>query len=89
MVNPNRKRGGNCSGGSSRENRSNNNNMDAWEENTMAILDSSGFKDSQDVHDDRLCFLEAVRSASLASEPSTAPSWYPLSLSPYAFRLRR
>ncbi|KAJ8480106.1 hypothetical protein OPV22_023833 [Ensete ventricosum] len=75
MVNPNRKRGGNCSGGSSRENRSNNNNMDAWEENTMAILDSSGFKDSQDVHDDRLCFLEAVRSASLASEPSTAPSW--------------
>ncbi|RWV98479.1 hypothetical protein BHE74_00022047 [Ensete ventricosum] len=55
MVNPNRKRGGNCSGGSSRENRSNNNNMDAWEENTMAILDSSGFKDSQDVHDDRIC----------------------------------
>ncbi|CAL9101789.1 unnamed protein product [Musa textilis] len=49
--------------------------MGAWEENTMAILDSSGFKDSQDVHDDRLCFLEAVRSASLASEPATAPSW--------------
>ncbi|KAG6467206.1 hypothetical protein ZIOFF_074977 [Zingiber officinale] len=41
----------------------------------MAILDSSGIKDSRDVHDDRLCFLEAVRSASLASESPSAPSW--------------
>ncbi|XP_009381025.2 negative regulator of systemic acquired resistance SNI1 isoform X2 [Musa acuminata AAA Group] len=77
MVNPNSKRGANSNGGGGREKSNNNskNNMGAWEENTMAILDSSGFKDSQDVHDDRLCFLEAVRSASLASEPSTAPSW--------------
>nr|XP_009381025.1 PREDICTED: uncharacterized protein LOC103969260 isoform X2 [Musa acuminata subsp. malaccensis] len=77
MVNPNSKRRANSNGGGGREKSNNNskNNMGAWEENTMAILDSSGFKDSQDVHDDRLCFLEAVRSASLASEPSTAPSW--------------
>ncbi|URE43972.1 hypothetical protein MUK42_33233 [Musa troglodytarum] len=77
MVNPNRKRGANSSDGSSREKSDNTskNSMGAWEENTMAILDTSGFKDSQDVHDDRLCFLEAVRSASLASEPSMAPSW--------------
>ncbi|KAG6501188.1 hypothetical protein ZIOFF_041060 [Zingiber officinale] len=35
--------------------RNNNNNASiaVWEENTMAILDSSGIKDSRDVHDDR------------------------------------
>lgn len=46
-----------------------------FEENTMAILDSSGIKDARDIHDDRLSFLEAVRFASLASESPSAPSW--------------
>ncbi|XP_010916046.1 negative regulator of systemic acquired resistance SNI1 isoform X2 [Elaeis guineensis] len=46
-----------------------------FEENTMAILDSSGIKDARDIHDDRLSFLEAVRFASLASESLSAPSW--------------
>ncbi|WOL09342.1 hypothetical protein Cni_G18095 [Canna indica] len=55
--------------------RHDNSNTGAWEENTMAILDSSGIKDSRDVQDDQLCFLEAVRSASLASDPPLAPSW--------------
>ncbi|XP_074585899.1 negative regulator of systemic acquired resistance SNI1 [Curcuma longa] len=59
----------------SSDHRNNNASFAVWEENTMAILDSSGIKDSRDVHDDRLCFLEAVRSASLASESPSAPSW--------------
>ncbi|XP_038984953.1 negative regulator of systemic acquired resistance SNI1 isoform X2 [Phoenix dactylifera] len=46
-----------------------------FEENTMAILDSSGIKEARDIHDDRLSFLEAVRFASLASESPFAPSW--------------
>uniref|UniRef100_A0A1D1Z9U2 5-methylthioadenosine/S-adenosylhomocysteine deaminase n=1 Tax=Anthurium amnicola TaxID=1678845 RepID=A0A1D1Z9U2_9ARAE len=45
------------------------------EENTLAILDSSGIRDHRDVHDDRLCFLEAVRSASLISGSSAVPTW--------------
>ncbi|KAF9608734.1 hypothetical protein IFM89_010866 [Coptis chinensis] len=44
------------------------------EENTMAILDSSGIKDSKDLLDDRLAFLEAVRASSLVSESGSAPS---------------
>jgi len=46
------------------------------EENAMAILDSSGIKDSRDLHDDRAAFLEAVRSACLAADNPSAPSWY-------------
>ncbi|OAY84252.1 hypothetical protein ACMD2_05442 [Ananas comosus] len=49
-----------------------------FEENTMAILDSSGIGGSQDIHDDRISFLEAVRYASLVSESPSAPSWYHL-----------
>ncbi|PUZ75352.1 hypothetical protein GQ55_1G157500 [Panicum hallii var. hallii] len=45
------------------------------EENAMAILDSSGIKDSRDLHDDRAAFLEAVRSACLAADNPSAPSW--------------
>ncbi|CAA7409866.1 unnamed protein product [Spirodela intermedia] len=45
------------------------------EENTLAILDSSGIRDSRDIHDDRLAFLEAVRLVSLTSKPSSAPTW--------------
>ncbi|RCV06160.1 hypothetical protein SEVIR_1G139200v4 [Setaria viridis] len=45
------------------------------EENAMAILDSSGIKDSRDLHDDRAAFLEAVRSACLAGDNPSAPSW--------------
>ncbi|ONK81566.1 uncharacterized protein A4U43_C01F30610 [Asparagus officinalis] len=41
----------------------------------MAILDSSGVRNSRDALDDKLSFLEAVRSSSLAEEPPTAPSW--------------
>ncbi|KAL6624352.1 hypothetical protein ACP70R_031673 [Stipagrostis hirtigluma subsp. patula] len=44
------------------------------EENAMAILDSSGIKDSRDLHDDRAAFLEAVRSACLAGDNPSAPS---------------
>ncbi|XP_020089099.1 negative regulator of systemic acquired resistance SNI1 isoform X3 [Ananas comosus] len=46
-----------------------------FEENTMAILDSSGIGGSQDIHDDRISFLEAVRYASLVSESPSVPSW--------------
>ncbi|KAL6624351.1 hypothetical protein ACP70R_031672 [Stipagrostis hirtigluma subsp. patula] len=45
------------------------------EENAMAILDSSGIKDSRDLHDDRAAFLDAVRSACLAGDNPSAPSW--------------
>ncbi|KAF8413798.1 hypothetical protein HHK36_001791 [Tetracentron sinense] len=44
------------------------------EENTMAILDASGVKDAQDVDDDRLSFLEAVRASSIVPESGTAPT---------------
>ncbi|RAL44764.1 hypothetical protein DM860_003523 [Cuscuta australis] len=45
------------------------------EENTMAILDTSGFnRDSRHRNDDRLAFLEAVRSASLVPEDAVAPT---------------
>ncbi|CAA2982027.1 negative regulator of systemic acquired resistance SNI1 isoform X1 [Olea europaea subsp. europaea] len=47
------------------------------EENTMAILDTSGFNSSKICHhlnDDRLAFLEAVRCASLLSINGTAPT---------------
>ncbi|KAK6932643.1 hypothetical protein RJ641_002267 [Dillenia turbinata] len=44
------------------------------EENTMAILDSSAPNDSQDVTDDGIAFLEAVRSSSLLPEDGTPPS---------------
>ncbi|XP_078177062.1 negative regulator of systemic acquired resistance (SNI1) isoform X2 [Carex rostrata] len=46
-----------------------------FEENTMALLDSSGIKDSQDIHDDRIAFLEAVRSISLDCNSNRPPSW--------------
>ncbi|KAG5622477.1 hypothetical protein H5410_007695 [Solanum commersonii] len=56
-----RKRGGSNNGG--------------IEENTMAILDTSGFnRDSHHRHDDSLAFLEAVRSASLLPENGTPPT---------------
>ncbi|KAK4347208.1 hypothetical protein RND71_033547 [Anisodus tanguticus] len=45
------------------------------EENTMAILDTSGFnRDSHHRHDDSLAFLEAVRSASLLPDNGTPPT---------------
>ncbi|PIN10424.1 hypothetical protein CDL12_16987 [Handroanthus impetiginosus] len=47
------------------------------EENTMAILDTSGFSGSKISHhldDDRLAFLEAVRTASLLPENGSAPT---------------
>ncbi|CAH9114217.1 unnamed protein product [Cuscuta epithymum] len=45
------------------------------EENTMAILDTSGFnRDSRHRNDDRLAFLEAVRSASLVPDDAIAPT---------------
>ncbi|XP_058195898.1 negative regulator of systemic acquired resistance SNI1 isoform X2 [Rhododendron vialii] len=45
------------------------------EVNTMTILDASGFKkDTQDLIDDRLAFIEAVRSASIAPENGIAPT---------------
>ncbi|KAK3039909.1 hypothetical protein RJ639_027744 [Escallonia herrerae] len=45
------------------------------EENTMAILDTAGYSIvTQDVNDDRLAFLEAVRSASIVPENGSAPT---------------
>ncbi|KAK6124229.1 hypothetical protein DH2020_042065 [Rehmannia glutinosa] len=47
------------------------------EENTMAILDTSGFSSSKVSHhldDDRLAFLEAVRTASLLPDNGSAPT---------------
>ncbi|GMP72286.1 hypothetical protein CsSME_00030374 [Camellia sinensis var. sinensis] len=46
------------------------------EVNTMAILDASGFvKATQDLSDDRITFLEAVRSASLVPDNGIAPTY--------------
>ncbi|KAM7500737.1 hypothetical protein LguiA_025151 [Lonicera macranthoides] len=47
------------------------------EENTLAILDSSAYNNkstTQYLNDDRLAFLEAVRSASIAPENGTPPT---------------
>ncbi|KAK9267110.1 hypothetical protein L1049_009529 [Liquidambar formosana] len=44
------------------------------EENTLAILDATGVKDTQDDNDDRLAFLEAVRAASIVPEHGTPPT---------------
>ncbi|KAL0363427.1 UNVERIFIED_CONTAM: Negative regulator of systemic acquired resistance SNI1 [Sesamum calycinum] len=47
------------------------------EENTMAILDTSGFNNSKiydHLNDDRLAFLEAVRTASLLPDNGSAPT---------------
>ncbi|KAL0398521.1 UNVERIFIED_CONTAM: Negative regulator of systemic acquired resistance SNI1 [Sesamum radiatum] len=47
------------------------------EENTMAILDTSGFNNSKlsdHLNDDRLAFLEAVRSASLLPDNGIPPT---------------
>ncbi|XP_057471463.1 negative regulator of systemic acquired resistance SNI1 isoform X1 [Actinidia eriantha] len=45
------------------------------EVNTLAILDASGFKKgSQDLIDDRIAFLEAVRCASIVPENGIAPT---------------
>ncbi|XP_058095725.1 negative regulator of systemic acquired resistance SNI1-like isoform X6 [Magnolia sinica] len=45
-----------------------------YEENTMAIIDSSGVRDARDVEEDRLSFLEAVRSGSIVSENGSFPT---------------
>lgn len=58
---------------SSNASRRNNRGM---EENTMAILDASGVKDTQDANDDMMAFLEAVRLSSLVPENGTAPTRY-------------
>lgn len=49
-----------------------------FEENTMAMLDTSGFNNSKISHhldDDRLAFLEAVRTTSLLPDNGSAPTW--------------
>uniref|UniRef100_A0A7C9ERD3 Negative regulator of systemic acquired resistance SNI1 n=1 Tax=Opuntia streptacantha TaxID=393608 RepID=A0A7C9ERD3_OPUST len=46
----------------------------AMEENTLAILDSFCTHNSSHVHDDRLAFLEAVRSASIVPENGNPPT---------------
>ncbi|XP_058112691.1 negative regulator of systemic acquired resistance SNI1-like [Magnolia sinica] len=40
----------------------------------MAIIDSSGVRDARDVEEDRLSFLEAVRSSSIVSENGSVPT---------------
>ncbi|XP_074272322.1 negative regulator of systemic acquired resistance SNI1 [Silene latifolia] len=44
------------------------------EENTMAILESFCSYDSSHIHDDRLAFLEAVRSSAIVSENRSPPT---------------
>lgn len=45
-----------------------------FEANVMAILDSSGVKESRDMDDDRHSFLQAVRSGCLISDSGNAPT---------------
>ncbi|KAL5211383.1 hypothetical protein ABZP36_022230 [Zizania latifolia] len=45
------------------------------EENAMVILDTSGIKEARDLDDDRAAFLDTVRSACLASDKPSPPSW--------------
>ncbi|XVF25714.1 hypothetical protein REPUB_Repub13aG0237400 [Reevesia pubescens] len=64
-----RKFGNNCSNGRARIDRG------GMEANTLAILDSfESHKDSQDAKDDRIDFLEAVRTASIIPENGTPPT---------------
>ncbi|XWS18466.1 hypothetical protein CRYUN_Cryun32bG0046000 [Craigia yunnanensis] len=64
-----RKISSNCSNGRVRINRG------GIEANTLAILDSvESHKDSQDAKDDRIDFLEAVRTASIVPETGTPPT---------------
>ncbi|KAH9611002.1 hypothetical protein KSS87_013233, partial [Heliosperma pusillum] len=51
------------------------------EENTMAILESFCSYDSSHIHDDRLAFLEAVRSSAIVSENRSPPTKYAFNLS--------
>ncbi|XP_031494543.1 negative regulator of systemic acquired resistance SNI1 [Nymphaea colorata] len=45
------------------------------EENLMAMLESSGCKDVRDLHEDRLSFLEGVRSATIIHRNRSTPTW--------------
>ncbi|XWS12567.1 hypothetical protein CRYUN_Cryun37aG0100900 [Craigia yunnanensis] len=50
-------------------------NRGSMEANTLAILDTAeSHKDSQDAKDDRIDFLEAVRTASIVPETGTPPT---------------
>lgn len=49
-------------------------NRTGIEENTLAILESTEAKDTQDADDDRISFLEAVRASSFASEVAVPPT---------------
>ncbi|XP_062095837.1 negative regulator of systemic acquired resistance SNI1 [Humulus lupulus] len=44
------------------------------EENILAIISGSGAKDTQEANEDRLAFLEAVRSISIVSQNGTPPT---------------
>ncbi|XP_039126548.1 negative regulator of systemic acquired resistance SNI1 isoform X2 [Dioscorea cayenensis subsp. rotundata] len=48
---------------------------EGFDENALAMLDSSGVKEACDVDDDRNSFLEAVRSAYLVPDSPPTPSW--------------
>ncbi|XP_044495085.1 negative regulator of systemic acquired resistance SNI1 [Mangifera indica] len=50
-------------------------NITGMEENTLAILESTEAKDTQDANDDRIAFLEAVKAASIIPEIGTAPTF--------------
>ncbi|KAH9797195.1 negative regulator of systemic acquired resistance SNI1 [Citrus sinensis] len=49
-------------------------NRTGIEENTLAIVESTEAKDTQDADDDRISFLEAVRASSFASEVAVPPT---------------
>lgn len=49
-------------------------NSQMLESNTLAIIDSSGVRDVRDLHEDRLSFLDAVRTASLRSASPIPPT---------------
>ncbi|CAI9087340.1 OLC1v1021391C1 [Oldenlandia corymbosa var. corymbosa] len=66
--------GGGSRGGGGGKGRSNREKFRGIEENTLAILENSSTATSHHLLDDRLAFLQAVRSASLVPENGTAPT---------------
>ncbi|KAI4296853.1 hypothetical protein L6164_036773 [Bauhinia variegata] len=48
---------------------------EGFEANLLAILDACEAKETQDTHDDRLAFLDAVRTASVVPEHGTRPTY--------------
>ncbi|KAG9145918.1 hypothetical protein Leryth_026706 [Lithospermum erythrorhizon] len=74
MISRRRKRGGEASASASAVGCRNINGLNGLEDNTLAMLEFSSNTLSQDYIDDRLTFLEAVRSASLIPDNGVPPT---------------